>query len=101
VAVQRMKIIKFYEKHGESAAKEAFGADRKVVSRWRKRLTESGGKLTSLIPRSTRPRSVRQPQVRVEIVNFIKEKREKRKTLQNWEREIKGNARQVLQGKRH
>ena len=77
VAVQRMKIIKFYEVHGESATKEAFGADRKVVSRWRKRLKESGGKLTSLVPHSTRPLTVRQPQTKVEIVNFIKGKREK------------------------
>lgn len=40
---QRMKMIKFYEQYGEKATKEAFGADRKVISRWRKRLKESGG----------------------------------------------------------
>lgn len=32
VAQQRMKIIKFYQQYGEEAAKEAFGADRKVIS---------------------------------------------------------------------
>lgn len=40
VAQQRMKIISFYEEYGEKAAKKAFGADRKVISRWRKRLKE-------------------------------------------------------------
>ena len=77
VANQRMKIIKFYEEYGEAAAKQAFGADRKVVNRWRKRLSDSGGKLASLIPTSTKPVSVRQPQTRAEIVEFIKSQREK------------------------
>src|SRR4030043_692955 len=76
VACQRMKIIKFYNSHGEAATKEAFGADRKVVSRWKKRLVDSGGKPASLIPGSTRPLRVRQPLTRVEIVEFIKGQRE-------------------------
>ncbi|MEM2921468.1 MAG: hypothetical protein QXF26_04030 [Candidatus Bathyarchaeia archaeon] len=42
VAQQRMKIINFYQLYGEKATKEAFGADRKVISRWRKRLKENG-----------------------------------------------------------
>ena len=45
VAVQRLKIIKFYERFGEKATKEAFGADRKVISRWRKRLREKHPRL--------------------------------------------------------
>lgn len=77
VANQRMKIISFYQAYGERATREAFGADRKVISRWEKRLVASGGKLTSLIPFSTRPQTVRQPQTRVEIVEFIKDQREK------------------------
>ena len=77
VATQRMKIIKFYNTHGEVATKEAFGADRKVINRWEKRLVTSGGKLASLIPFSTQPRTVRQPQTRAEIVEFIRSQREK------------------------
>jgi len=38
VAQQRMKIIKFYDEYGEKATKEAFSADRKVISRWKKGL---------------------------------------------------------------
>jgi len=33
VSQQRMKIITFYEKYGERATKEAFGANRKVIHR--------------------------------------------------------------------
>ena len=36
VAKERMKIIKFYKKYGEVATREAFGVDRKLMSRWRK-----------------------------------------------------------------
>ncbi len=34
VAKQRMKIIKFYEKHGKQATEEAFCAERKAISFW-------------------------------------------------------------------
>jgi len=77
VAGQRMKIIKFYKEYGEGATVKAFGADRKVISSWRKRLNESGGKLVSLVPDSTRPHRVRTPETRVNIVEFIKTQREK------------------------
>jgi len=77
VAAERLKMIKFYQKYGEKATKEAFGADRRVISRWRKRMDESGGRLASLVPYSTRPKSVRTPQTRAETVEFIRDKREK------------------------
>ncbi|MEW6163418.1 MAG: hypothetical protein AB1606_08945 [Nitrospirota bacterium] len=63
IAQQRMKIIKFYEQYGEKATKEAFGADRKVISRWRKRLKEAGGRVSSLVPYSTRPHRVRHSKI--------------------------------------
>lgn len=76
VAQQRMKIIKFYEQYGEEATGEAFGADRKVVGRWRKRLADSGGKLFSLIPSSTRPHTLRKPRTDPRIVAYIRQQRE-------------------------
>ena len=75
VAQKRMAILKFYDNHGETATHEAFGVDRKVISRWRKRLNESGGKLFSLVPKSTRPHQTRQSMTRVQIVEFIKSQR--------------------------
>ena len=77
IAKQRMKIIKFYEEYGEKAAKEAFGADRKIISRWRNKLKQGGGKLAALIPESTRPRKVRIPDISERIIGFIKGWREK------------------------
>lgn len=76
VTVQRMKITKFYEKHGEEATKEAFGADRKIISKWRKRLKESGGRLEALVPCSTRPLRTRKSGIPPEMIKFIKDLRE-------------------------
>lgn len=76
VAQQRFKIIQFFETYGETATKEAFGADRKVIARWKKRLVDSGGKLQSLIPRSTSPKRVRSSTVDARIITFVKSQRE-------------------------
>ncbi len=73
VARYRMKIIAFYERYGEQATKEAFGADRKVVSRWRKRLKEG---IQALAPRSTRPLHVRRSRLPEGIITFVKNLRE-------------------------
>lgn len=81
VAQQRMKIIKFYEKYGERATKEAFGADRKAISRWKQRLKDSGGSLTALIPHSTRPHKVRRSNIPHEIIDFIRDLRKKHPKL--------------------
>jgi len=32
VVQQRMRIMEFYDRYGEQATREAFGADRKVIS---------------------------------------------------------------------
>jgi len=76
IAIQKLKIINFYASHGEISTKEAFGVDRKVISRWKTRLNNSDGKLASLVPFSTKPVSVRIPTTRPEIVDFIKGQRE-------------------------
>ena len=77
VAKQRMKIIDFYKKHGEQATKEAFGADRRVLSRWKQRLWQKGGKLSALVPSSTRPHKVRTSPVPPKVIDFIRHWREK------------------------
>lgn len=76
IAQQRLRIIQFFEQYGEQATKEAFGADRKVISRWRQRLGEQQGKLQALVPHSTRPHRVRTATVHPQITAFIKEERE-------------------------
>jgi len=55
VAQQRLRIMEFYDRYGEKATKEAFGADRKVIGRWRQKLNRHNGALEGLVPESTRP----------------------------------------------
>jgi hypothetical protein len=76
VAKKRMEILSFYVLYGEVATKQAFGVDRKVISRWKKRLSMSGGQLISLVPISTKPTKLRIPTTRPEIVGYIKSQRE-------------------------
>jgi transposase InsO family protein len=77
VAGQRMRIIRFYETYGERAAKEAFGADRKLIHVWKKRLREAEGRLAALVPHSTRPQRTRQMQVEPRVVEFIRAMRQR------------------------
>ena len=75
-AQKRMEMITFYNQFGEAATIQAFGADRRVMSRWKHRLLSSGGKLTSLVPYSTKPKTLRAPRTHPAIVAFIKKERE-------------------------
>ncbi len=81
IAKERMKIIKFYQQYGEKATNEAFGADRRVINRWEKRLKKGNGSLMSLIPSSTAPHMVRRSTVSKEVIDFIKNLRKKRPRL--------------------
>src|SRR3989304_8934031 len=76
VAQERMKIIKFYEKHGEQATMEAFGAGGKVISRWRQKLVKGQGRLYALIPTSTKPHHTRTPLTDQRIIGWISKQRE-------------------------
>ena len=76
IAHQRLKIMQFFDQYGERATKEAFGADRKVISRWRQRLHAQRGKLQALMPTSTRPQTLRASTIHPQIVAFIKQERE-------------------------
>jgi transposase len=81
IATQRMKIIRFYEKYGERATIKAFGTDRKVINRWRKRLKDTGGELRALVPLSTRPKRVRKSTISFEIIEFIRITRQEHSRL--------------------
>lgn len=72
IAKQRMKIIRFYERHGERATVKVFGVDRKTINRWRKRLKENNGKVVALAPLPKRPKRVRKSIIPVEVTEFIK-----------------------------
>ncbi|MGB9716470.1 MAG: helix-turn-helix domain-containing protein [Thermodesulfovibrionales bacterium] len=72
IAKQRMKIIRFYERHGEKTTVEVFGIDRRTINRWRKRLKENNGKVVALAPLPKRPKRVRKSIIPVEVTEFIR-----------------------------
>ena len=64
--------MNFYEKYGKKATKEAFGADRKLISKWRKRIKDNNGNLQALIPISTKPDKFRTSTIDYKIIEEIK-----------------------------
>lgn len=61
-AVYRLKVIDYYRRFGLTATLAAFPVKRSSLFVWQKTLKESGGRLSSLIPRLSRPRTVRRMQ---------------------------------------
>ena len=86
IGKERVKIIEFYERYGEKASKEAYGADRKVISRWKKRLKESN--IAGLIPISTRPNRLRQSKIDGRIIEKIKEIRQERYRISKYKLKV-------------
>lgn len=72
----RLKVIEFSNKYGVKAATDAFNVSRATIYRWKKLLKDSNGKLSSLIPKSRRPKRLRRMMVSPEIILFIREIRE-------------------------
>jgi hypothetical protein len=69
----KLRVIEFFEEYGIDATQRIFpGISRRSVYRWRKKFVDSGRKLSSLIPRSTRPHRVRSMYVPAKILGFIK-----------------------------
>ena len=72
VAQERLRIIQFYEEFGEKATKKAFKIDRKTIWVWKKKLKNERQHLSSLVPISTRPKTVREMKTDHKIVTFIR-----------------------------
>jgi hypothetical protein len=48
-----------YDKYVEEVMKRAYGADRKIISRWKKWLKEAERRLSSLAPYKYKPREIK------------------------------------------
>ena len=70
-AKERARILTFWEKHGDTATKEAFHASRATLFRWQSMLDAGGGKLDALNPRSTAPVRKRMRIIHTSIRNLI------------------------------
>lgn len=81
VAQERLRIINYYNQYGEQPTKLAFGVDRKLIYVWKKKLAKSDGRLPSLVPKSTTPKTTRVMLTHPKVIGFIKDLREKRNHL--------------------
>ena len=70
-AKQRCRILAFWERHGNTATKEAFKVSRATLFRWQKALRKGIGKLESLNAGSRCPRNKRRRIIPDNIKNFI------------------------------
>jgi len=75
-AKQRVKILAFWEKHGEVAVEEAFGVKRRTLFGWQKKLNQGGGKLEALNPRNKAPHRKRKRLWDIQVIEEIKRLRE-------------------------
>jgi hypothetical protein len=72
----RLHVLEHGRKYGTASAIAAFGISRRTYFNWKKKLSGSRGKLSSLIPRRTCPERTRTMIVDQRIVEFIREIRE-------------------------
>ena len=72
VAKFRLKAIEFHNEFGTRATMKAFDVKRSTIFLWKKKFKDSGGRLSSLIPQSTRPKNPRRMMVDYRIIEFIK-----------------------------
>jgi len=73
---RRAKILDFWKKHGEQAARDAFSISRRTLYRWQAALGKRQGHLDALDPLSTAPKKRRRRNVLVEVETFIIAERE-------------------------
>ena len=58
-AQYRLKVVNYYQEFGLKATLSAFPVKRSTLYLWQKKLRDSRGRLSSLIPESTRPKQLR------------------------------------------
>lgn len=68
---KRLEIIKFFDDYGAEATKRAFGKSRSTVFIWKRKLKNSGGKLSSLASGNKTPIRKRRRLVPPFILDFI------------------------------
>lgn len=76
---RRVQILGFWSEHGEKATRDAFRVSRRTLFRWQRALSEAQGKLPSLDPKSTAPKSRRtriyNPVYLEKVINLRKQHR--------------------------
>lgn len=75
VAKFRLHTIEHSEKHGVQATLDAFNLKRSTFFYWKKKYKDSDKRLISLVPESTKPKTVRKMEVNWRLVAFIRQMR--------------------------
>jgi transposase InsO family protein len=78
VAKFRLKVINFHNQFGTKVTLAAFPVKRATIFLWKKKLKDNGGRLTALIPRSTKPHHLRESMVNWRIVAEVKKIRKRK-----------------------
>ena len=74
----RFHVLKIFYQSGWRGLRLAFpGLSRPTLYRWKKTYEDSGKKLNSLIPKSTRPHQTRRPETPLILISLIRKLREK------------------------
>jgi hypothetical protein len=76
VAQERLKIIQFYDTHGEAETLTYFHVNRKTIHVWKRKLAQVQGQLAALVAHSTRPKHVRRMTTDPRLITFIRDMRE-------------------------
>lgn len=72
----RLHVLDHYYHHGWKSAVHAFGVKKSTLYDWKKRYEESGKKIVSLVPHSTRPKRFRQMETNTALLLCIRSLRE-------------------------
>lgn len=70
-AEKRLRMLIFWEKHGEEATREAFKVSRRTLYRWREALQKEQGKLQGLDKKSTAPKRRRTRRITPELAEKV------------------------------
>lgn len=76
IARYRHHALVFFYKHGWKSTYDAFGIKKSTLYDWKKEYGESGKRLSSLVPVSTRPHNTRAMATDVRLIEFIRVIRE-------------------------
>lgn len=72
-AKYRLSVILFHGKYGTLATKDAFGISKPTIYRWKKTFKDNHGRLSSLVPKLTSPKTKRIMMTNPKIISFIKQ----------------------------
>jgi hypothetical protein len=72
----RMEVINHFNQFGLESTQGAYKVSRASIYRWRKELKDSQGSLKSLIPKSRKPKRLRQMKTDIRLIEMIKDLRQ-------------------------